>query len=87
MSADYIERMVRAFIPWPVVWCMLNDQRVKIYESKVVEDVVLKPGELKVNDNKLIVGTKEKAIEFLKLQPEGKTLMDAKQYLAGNKLG
>ncbi len=86
MEAQYIERMVRAFIPWPVVWCMLNDLRVKIFESRVVEDTVLKPGEIKVVDNRLIVGTKEKSIEFLKLQPEGKIVMDVKQYLAGNKV-
>ncbi|HVX92731.1 MAG TPA: methionyl-tRNA formyltransferase, partial [Candidatus Dojkabacteria bacterium] len=72
---------------WPVVWCLLNGQRVKIFESRIVEDIDLKPGEIKVIDNRLLVGTKEKTIEFLKLQPEGKTVMDAKQYLAGNKLG
>ncbi|HVX92862.1 MAG TPA: methionyl-tRNA formyltransferase [Candidatus Dojkabacteria bacterium] len=86
MDAQYIERMVRAFIPWPVVWCMLNNIRVKIFEAKVVEDIVLKPGEIKVSENRLIVGTKEKSIEFLKLQPEGKTVMDVKQYLAGKKI-
>lgn len=83
MEAEYIERMVRAFIPWPVAWCMLKEQRIKVFEAKVVEDTIVKPGEVKVIDNRLIIGTKDKAIEFLKLQPEGKNIMEAKQYIAG----
>src|SRR5690606_15267111 len=44
MEPEYIERMVRAFIPWPVAWAMFEGKRLKIYEAKLVQEDYLMPG-------------------------------------------
>ncbi len=83
-SAVVIDRMVRASIPWPVAWAMIEGKRVKIYKVRVL-DVFndLKAGERLEDHLRMVYGTQDKQIEILELQPEGKTLMSAAQYLAG----
>ncbi|HRI05910.1 MAG TPA: methionyl-tRNA formyltransferase [Candidatus Dojkabacteria bacterium] len=84
MNAVYIERLVRASIPWPVAWTMIEGERVKIYKTRVLNVFPqLNPGERLDDRARLILGCKEDQIEILELQPEGKRLMTASQYLAG----
>jgi len=40
-SAPEIERMVRAFYPWPGVWTEFNGQRVKILKVKIVDQKLI----------------------------------------------
>lgn len=83
-SAEVIDRMVRASIPWPVAWAMIEGKRVKIYKVRVL-DVFndLKAGERLEDRLRMVYGTQDKQIEILELQPEGKTVMSAAQYLSG----
>lgn len=84
MDAEYIDKLVRATIPWPVAWAILDSKRVKIYKVRVL-DVFndLRPSERLTDRLRLIYGTKNKQIEILELQPEGKKPMSAIQYLSG----
>ena len=76
MEAEYIERMVRAFIPWPVAWTVINGKRCKIFETQVVENGL-------ENKKRMVFKTKKGLIEILKLQPEGKREMSVNEYLRG----
>jgi methionyl-tRNA formyltransferase len=78
MDAEYIERMVRAFIPWPIAWAVINGKRCKIFETKVAKEGL-------EDKNRMVFKTKKGLIEVLKLQPEGKKEMNASEYLKGNK--
>jgi methionyl-tRNA formyltransferase len=88
MEPGYIERMIRAFIPWPVAWTMFEDKILKIYEAELVEKDYLMPGEFKSKDGKLLIGTKvaSKQIAPKKLQLEGKKVMEIKDFLAGRNI-
>ena len=46
--------------------------------------MVLQPGEVKVLENRLLVGTGSGPIEIEELQPEGKQKMPTSAYLNGN---
>ena len=35
-SAEEIERQIRAFNPWPIAYCVVNDQHIRIWEAEVV---------------------------------------------------
>jgi len=60
MSPEYIERMVRAFLPWPVVWTIVNDKRVKLFDVDIFNHNTKKaPGTLFVEGNNLLFSTKE----------------------------
>jgi methionyl-tRNA formyltransferase len=85
MSPEYIERMIRAFIPWPVAWTLFEGKRLKIFEANLVQEDYLMPGEFKNKEGKLLIGTKDsnKQIEVLRLQMESKKEMSGKDFLAG----
>ncbi len=82
-KADYIEKKVRAFVPWPVAWMEVNKKKVKVFEVKKRNDVFLKPGEFKTNNLEFLIGTKKNTIEIKELQMENKKRMDAKEFLNG----
>jgi len=46
----------------------------------------LKPGEVKTENKRIVVGTTDKALEIQKLKPSGKNEMSAEAFLAGYKL-
>lgn len=84
-ESNRIERMIRAFIPWPVAWTELDGKRMKIFEAKLVHETELKPGEFKKHNHQLLVGTKEinTQLSILNLQFEGKRRMKVEEFLPG----
>ncbi len=93
MEPEYIERLVRAMIPWPIAWFTSNNiqknlqnKKIQIYKSKLIsQSNSLKPGEIYTKDNMVLVSTKNQrtSLRLLELQIEGKTVMDEKQFLNG----
>ncbi len=82
-TAEKVDRMVRAFVPWPIAWTIINGKKTKIFDVKINEDKILKPKESSTEDLKLLIGTKKGTIEILKLQMESKKVMDTKEFLNG----
>ena len=85
---EYIERKIRAMIPWPVAWTMMNGKRVKIFKATVQEiNIDTRPGEIFIQDGNLYIGTQDtrKMIEIKELQIEGKKRMSAQEYVRGIK--
>ena len=74
---------INAFSPKPGAWFYLNKLRIKIHKAKIV-NLSGKPGTLL--DDKLTVATKKNAIKILKLQKEGKNIVDSADFLKGNKV-
>jgi methionyl-tRNA formyltransferase len=84
--AVVLERKVRAFNPWPVAWCEIDGQSLRIWKAEVVEDALdRRPGELYVEHQSLLVGTAEKSLKILELQRPGGQRMTAQQYLNARK--
>jgi len=82
LPAAVLERRIRAFNPWPVAWCEMNGERVRIWRAVVAdEDVDCKPGELCAGRRTLLVGTGDKVLEITELQRPGGQRMTAEQYL------
>jgi methionyl-tRNA formyltransferase len=83
---QYIERKIRAMIPWPVAWTIMNGKRVKIYKAKL-ENLKrdLDPGEIFIEEGKLYIGTKDlsKVLHIEELQLEGKKRLIAEDYIRG----
>ena len=94
MEPEYIERLVRAMIPWPVAWCKLDMNTENIYSGKILKlfevelfknTSELKPGTLYHKDNMLLLSTKNKDISLrvLQLQIEGKNKISERDFLNG----
>jgi methionyl-tRNA formyltransferase len=85
-TAEYIERMVRAFVPWPVAWFRANNldnRKVKIFKSQIVDCREGKIGQLFIKDNQLLIKTKDACIRILELQLEGGTIIKESEFING----
>jgi methionyl-tRNA formyltransferase len=81
-AAELLQRKVRAFNPWPVAWCELGAQRLRIWQAEVVDNVAgSQPGQITVDGSSFIVGTAEKSLKILEIQRAGGQRMTAGQFL------
>lgn len=87
-SAEEIERLIRAYNPWPGTWTEWNGKRLKIARA-VVAQIANKPTEnpfgiIFSDDRRLIAhcghGT---ALELVEVQPEGKSMMTGLGFVNG----
>ncbi|MHC1716461.1 MAG: methionyl-tRNA formyltransferase [Candidatus Dojkabacteria bacterium] len=92
---EYIERMVRAFLPWPIAWCKLGgdlenkniaNKSMKIFRAVMIETPSEKdPGFLFQQDCMLLFSTIDPhvCIRVLELQIEGRNKTNEKEFLNG----
>lgn len=86
-SAREIHNLVRGLSPVPGVYSYIEDQKVKILETEVVEGKSDEPGTIMdVSLNGVLVSTGEGLIQIIKLQYPGKKPMSVKDFLNGNEI-
>jgi methionyl-tRNA formyltransferase len=82
LSAEVLQRKIRAFNPWPVAWCELGGQRLRIWQAEVVDNMTdCEPGQVVIKKQSFIVGTAEKSLKVLEIQRAGGQRMSAEQFL------
>lgn len=84
-----VHRQVRAVTPAPGAWARLRDQRVSLGPVRVadVRDVNgLKPGELRVGKQEVLVGTATGAVRLGEVTAPGKRTMPATDWARGARL-
>ncbi len=86
-SSSEIERLVRAYNPWPGTWTEWDGKRLKILKTSSSDLTSPKsPGEPHIQDDSLVVSCGDgKVLEISELQPEGKRIMTAKEFIAGHR--
>lgn len=89
--AEEIERMVRAFNPWPGTWTLWPSDskifRVRIEEADWIldEPPYGSPGFVwKNSEHSLLVKTSRGSLVITKIKIEGKKLLDAEAFMRGN---
>ena len=84
-SAEEIRDFVRGMYPWPCAYCSLNRERIKITRVAALDGSGM-PGRIEKAKGELIVGSGKGLVSILELQPEGRRLMTASEFLQGRKL-
>jgi methionyl-tRNA formyltransferase len=84
--AELLERRVRAFNPWPVAWCAIGDERVRVWKASHVRLAHGRPpgtvlGTVLADGAGIDVATGCEVLRLLELQPPGKRRMDATDFL------
>lgn len=81
--AEILERRIRAFDPWPVAWCMVGKERIRIWKACLVrDDHDRMPGTiLAAGKQGIDVATGSQVLRLLELQRPGKRRMCAADYL------
>lgn len=84
-TAHEIHNRVRALKPWPGTYCFINSKRTKILDIMLTDIGNIPAGTIKIQGDKIFIGTKDKAISLLHLQLEGKKACVAKDFINGLK--
>ncbi|MBR2639751.1 MAG: methionyl-tRNA formyltransferase, partial [Oscillospiraceae bacterium] len=84
-TAEEIHNLTRGLNPWPMAYTFLDGKSVKIHEAKVAEGFSGEEGTL-LDEKRFVVGTKNGAIEFITVQPEGKNKMSGADFIRGRRL-
>lgn len=80
-----IFNLVRGTYPWPSAYCFFRNERVKIIRTRVLEGKA-EPGLVVKAKEELIVGTGDGLLEIVLIQPEGKKVMTAKEFISGRRI-
>jgi methionyl-tRNA formyltransferase len=84
--AARIRNLVRGLNPAPGAWTMLGDARLKVYSTEVVDDTSMRPGQLGVIDDELVVGTGDGALALTEVQLAGKKRVGGAELARGLRL-
>lgn len=83
-SADFLERKIRAFNPYPAMYFEYQGERIKVLHAVVVEQEG-QAGEILEGEKALIIACQNKALSITELQRSGKKKMTIKEVLNGFK--
>lgn len=83
LSAEQLERCIRAFNPWPMSWLEIDDQPVKVWQaSAIAKASTAEPGTIVAASKQGIqVATGNGILNLESLQPAGKKAMSAQDLL------
>lgn len=84
-SADVISAKIRAFTSNPGAWTIFRESSLKL-ASPVITELKLKPGEVSLEDKKVLIGTSTTALEIGSVTAPGKTQMSATSWANGARL-
>ena len=89
LPAGRIHNLVRGLHPWPLVSAWIDGRRYLLHRTKLTDDRTDEPAGSIVEatgDRLLIAGGDGRLVRVLELQPEGKRVMAAREFLAGHPL-
>ncbi|WP_367678435.1 methionyl-tRNA formyltransferase [Buchnera aphidicola] len=83
IPANKIERMVRAFYPWPSVYINFYNTNIKIHKVKVIKSDIEYPiGKIiSINIHGIQIQTKKNIIKIEKIQLPGKNIINVSQWI------
>lgn len=83
LSADRLERCIRAFNPWPISYFMIDGQPVKVWSAEVMDKSSnAQPGTIiEASKAGIQVATSQGILNMTQLQPSGKKAMSAQDLL------
>lgn len=84
--ATYIERMVRAYDPWPGTYTFFRDRRLHIWRATVRPETFHgPPGTVHLDGRRLLVATGEGSLSLEEVQWEGKRRLPIREFLLGQR--
>ena len=82
MPAAHVERMIRAYTPWPAAFTTWKGQNFKLWQGSVIRGQAA-PGLVSEVTGLVTVGTSDGLLALHEVQPAGKRRMAAAQFLNG----
>ena len=73
----------RGLTPWPGVFTFLDGKRIVLTELVPAAESGIRAGSLMVSEDKILVGCGQGSLEILRLKPEGKSVLNAADFMRG----
>ncbi len=83
-TAQEVHNQIRGLYPWPIATAKLCGKNIKIHSS-LISDLIGEPSTI-ISTKPLIIACKDKSIQIIDLQPEGKKRMSAEAFVLGHKI-
>ncbi|MBU1493264.1 MAG: methionyl-tRNA formyltransferase [Actinobacteria bacterium] len=84
-STAAVLRAVRAFAPKPGAWGVVDGDRIKLRSAEASDPASLGPGIAEMAGDRVILGTRDGAVALLMVQPAGKGVMTAADWMRGRR--
>jgi methionyl-tRNA formyltransferase len=84
-----LDRLIRAFTPWPGTFCMLKDTQMKIHRAQAIPEANACPSPgtiVSTNANGIVVSCGDGLLNLLEVQIEGGRRLSAADFLRGHPL-
>jgi methionyl-tRNA formyltransferase len=83
--AKKVHDNIRGLSPFPTAWATLDGLKFNMYRSELAgeQSLNLKPGELQIEDEELLVGCRDGAVVLKEVQIAGKRRMSGKDFMNG----
>ena len=86
LPSEQIDRMIRAYDPWPGTFTSWNGKGLKILDARMTDEPSaesIEPGRVVKIDGRLLVGTGSGPLEISRVQLEGRQAVAADDFLRG----
>ncbi len=81
--AEYLERKIRAYFPWPGAFMIWDSQLLKVKRAFVLQQNLIPAGKRSVVDGLPAIGTADGVLVLREVQPAGKKWMSGEEFLRG----
>lgn len=86
-NAQTVHNAIRGFYSWPCAYFYLDGKRIKVISSKIGGKTKMQPSTVIKSDNTFEISCSDNtSIILLKIQPEGKSVMNAEDFLRGKNI-
>lgn len=84
--AKDIERMIRAFHPWPGTYIQIKNIKIKIYQAEIIKsNLIYQIGQIiKINKYGIQIQTKKNILNIQKIQIPGKKINSIRKFIQTN---
>lgn len=82
-DARHVHNKIRGLSPFPTAWATLDQLKFNMYRSRLSQNDRLKPGQMQVIDEKLLVGCGRGSVILDEVQIEGKRRMSGIEFMNG----
>lgn len=83
LKAESVHDLIRGLSPYPCAFTMINDKKLKVFETEITEETAELPGMVEIKEKQLYIHCLDRKLKLISVQPEGKKRMDVADFLNG----
>lgn len=83
LGAEDLKNFINGMSPIPGAWTELEGKKVKLLKSEISDEISTKPMHYLIKNDNFLLQTSSGTVKVLVIQPEGKKVMQIRDFLAG----